>query len=243
MTDVDQPTKQKAPVWFRLLNLTFLLPCVLWPLVFFATIFFFDDPKSFFLTALLFIAVNAYPLYLIGILLLNARLFRRNRIIATALPVLFSSAFIAAAFHFIGGPDTLRQLSTQLNSRPDLSSIQGELCCGFTKDSTNIYYRDTLLPSADPSTFKIIDFHWAKDTNAVYFNGTPIPTIDPRTFRYLDFHYAVDSTHVYYDDQVIEGADVLTFEHIEGTQDGKDANSCYRYGEKVDCNVLLTEED
>jgi hypothetical protein len=33
-----------------------------------------------------------------------------------------------------------------------------------------------------------------------------------------------------------------TFKHIEGSQDGKDKNGCYRYGEKVDCKVLLEDE-
>ena len=243
MTETNKIIKQKNPVWFRLLNLTFLLPCLVWPLVFFTTIFFFDNPKNFFLTVLLFLAVNAYPLYLIGVLLLNARLFRWNKIIATILPIAFSLTFIVTAMQFVGGLDNIKKLWTQINSKQDTPVEQNQLCCGFTKDSTNIYYNDTILKSADLNSFKVLNFNWAKDTNSVYFNGKPIPTIDSKTFRYLDYHYSIDKSNVYYDDQIIEGADATTFKHIDGTQDGKDKNFCYRYGEKVDCKVLLTDDE
>lgn len=243
MTDNGQDIKQNNPAWFRLLNLTFLLPCIVWPLVFFTTVFFFDNPKSFFLTFLLFIAVNAYPLYLIGILLLNARLFRRNKLLATILPIAFSLTFMVSAIQFLGGLENIKALWTQIDSTQDIVPDQNQFCCGFTTDSTSIFYNDTIIGNADVSSFEIINFHWAKDKNSVYFNGKPISIIDSKTFRYLDYHYAVDKFYVYYDDQIIEGADAATFKHIDGTQDGKDKNYCYRYGERVDCNVLLTNEE
>jgi hypothetical protein len=58
----------------------------------------------------------------------------------------------------------------------------------------------------------------------------------------LDYHYGKDKNHAYYDEQIIEGADAKTFHHLEGTQDAKDRTNCYRWGEKVDCKVLETEE-
>lgn len=243
MTDNSQNIKQKNPAWFRLLNLTFLLPCIVWPFVFFATIFFFDNPKSLLMTFLLFIAVNAYPLYLIGILWLNARLFKRNKLIASILPIAFGLTFILTAIQFVGGLENIKALWTQINSKQDFTTDQNQFCCGFTTESTNILYNDTIIENADISSFEIINFNWAKDKNTVYYNGRPVSNIDSKTFRYLDYHYAVDKSYVYYDDQIIEGADAATFKHINGTQDGKDKNNCYRYGEVVDCKTLLTDDE
>lgn len=247
MIDVPQKSKARNPFWFKLINLAFLLPCIVWPFVLFTTIFFFDNPKSFFLTVILFIAINAYPLYLIGFLMLNSRLFRKNRLVATALPITFGFVFIIVSIHFLGGTENIKFLWTQISSKQNIENDPdpdpNQLCCGFTKDSLSIYYNDTLLSGADLNSFVIINFNWAKDNRTVYFNGKAISYIDSKTFRYLDYHYSIDKKNVFYDEQIIEGADAGTFKHIEGTQDGEDKNYCYRYGEKVDCKTLLTDEE
>lgn len=80
-----------------------------------------------------------------GFLLLNSRLFRWNKIIATILPIAFSLTFILTAIQFVGGLDNIKKLCTQINSKHDTSVEQNQLCCGFTKDSTNIYYNGTIL--------------------------------------------------------------------------------------------------
>ena len=77
----------ELPKWFKLLNLSILLPILLYPLVFYTTIFFFDNPKNLGLTNLLFFAVNAYPLYLVIITYLNSLLFQKNKIFGSILPV------------------------------------------------------------------------------------------------------------------------------------------------------------
>ena len=114
---------------------------------------------------------------------------------------------------------------------------------GFTIDSNYVYKNDTIVEGADPKTFETINWQWAKDNKSIFFFGKLIPFIDYNTFHYLDYHYAIDKNNVYYDDKIIEGADASSFKHIDGSQDGRDKNSCYRYGEKVDCKVLLTEEE
>jgi len=113
---------------------------------------------------------------------------------------------------------------------------------GFTKDKMNVYKNDSIVKNADPKTFQIINWIWSKDKTSFFYQGKLIPYIDYTTFQYLDYHYAIDKNNVYYDDQIIKGADAKTFKHIEGSQDGKDKNGCYRYGEKVDCKVLLEDE-
>lgn len=162
--------------------------------------------------------------------------------IATILPIAFGATFLFFALKFVGGFDNLRKIKAQIKENKQAPIDKHQLCCGFTKDSNNIYYYDKPLKNVDIKSFKIINFNWAKDTNVVYFNGNPISYIDKKSFQYLDYHYSIDTKNVYYDTAIISGADAITFKHIEGTQDGKDKNNCYRYGKKVDCKVLLTEE-
>ena len=108
--------------------------------------------------------------------------------------------------------------------------------------NNNVYRYDTLIKGADAKTFETVSWNWQRDKNYYYYFGERIEYIDRNTFEDLDYHYGKDKSNVYYDENIIEGADAKTFIHIVGTQDGKDKNACYRRGEKVDCNVLLTEE-
>ncbi len=112
---------------------------------------------------------------------------------------------------------------------------------GFSKDKFYVYRNDSIVENADPKTFLIINWMWSKDKKSFFYQGKMIPYIDYATFQYLDYNYAVDKNNVYYNEQIIKGADAKTFKHLDGSQDGRDKNGCYRYGEKVDCNVLLTD--
>ena len=95
-------TKQKNPLWFKVLNLTFLLPCIAYPLVLFGSIFLFDNPNNLLLTFLLFIAVNSYPLFFIGIFILNAKLFGKSKMLAIFFSITFCLTCIIFTIQFIG---------------------------------------------------------------------------------------------------------------------------------------------
>ena len=86
--------RKDLPVWIRRLNYVALSPILLWPLVFFGTIFFFDNPENILQTILLFIAVNSYPFLLGGIVLLSFKLFNKNKFISTLLPLVPIGFFI-----------------------------------------------------------------------------------------------------------------------------------------------------
>lgn len=118
----------------------------------------------------------------------------------------------------------------------------GDLGSGFVKKNNHIYLNDTIITNADPKTFEVLSWDWSRDKKTYFYFGKPVPSIDYKSFKFLDYHYAKDKNNVYYDDKIIHGADAKTFYHIDGTQDGKDAINCYRWGEKVDCSVLLTPE-
>jgi len=76
----------QKPFLFKVLRIMSLTPILLWPLIFYGSVFFFDDPNSNeILVFLAFILVNAYPLYLIGSVVLSNRIYAKNYKISIAL--------------------------------------------------------------------------------------------------------------------------------------------------------------
>ena len=227
------------PLWFKILNLVILIPILLCPFVFFTTIFFFDNPKNIFLAFLLFILVNTYPVYLLLLAFGNYKLYRRSKLLSLVLPLSFLLAIVIATSSIIPG---VREKLKQIEEVNKQDIATGNLGMGFRKDELHIYYDDTIVKDADPATFEIVSRDWSRDSKSYFFHGKLVSYIDRATFQDLDYHYGKDKNNVYYDDQIIKDADANTFQHIQGTQDGKDKNGCYRYGEKVDCSELEIEE-
>ncbi|UEG50858.1 hypothetical protein LK994_05135 [Ferruginibacter lapsinanis] len=91
-------TNKALPKWFIRLNFLGLSAIVVWPLVFFASIFMFDNPKNFGLTFLLFLLIIAYPLLFIGNMMLSIRLFATQKTIAVLLPLISFGGFIYFIF-------------------------------------------------------------------------------------------------------------------------------------------------
>ena len=230
---------EKLPRWFKIFNLSLLLPILLWPFVFYTTIFFFDNPTNYGETFFYFLLVNAYPLYLFIIVFWNSKLYNWNKFLGLLLPITFLITMFSGSL-YIGYRmyDTLRK-AEQKKIEMEKNGILGG---GFIKKNNHIYLNDTIVQGADPNTFEIISWYWSRDNKMYFYLGKPVPQIDYATFKLLDYHYAKDKNHVFYDDIIIQGADANTFHHIDGTNDGKDAENCYRWGEKVDCSILLTEE-
>ena len=86
MTDLKKNKEIQKSTIFKVLRIVSLTPILLWPLIFFSTIFFFDDPNSNETLAFIaFFAVNAYPLYLIGNLILSNKLYPKNHRISIGL--------------------------------------------------------------------------------------------------------------------------------------------------------------
>lgn len=226
---------KELPKWFKILNLSILLPILLWPLVFFTTIFFFDNPPNTFYAFLLFLFVNAYPFYLAILALINIKLYKWNKLIGLILPIIFlgAASFCIGYYMYKIGDIFINKTKTEIQREK-----MGILGNDFVKRNNQIFLNDTIVKGADAESFEIISYDWSKDKNHFYYFGKPIYEIDYPSFKFLDYHYAKDKYHVFYDDKIIEGADAKTFYHIEGTQDGKDARNCYRWGKKVDCKVL-----
>ena len=232
---------KELPKWFKFLNSTILTPVLLWPFVLFSTIFFFDNPNNLGLSFLLFLTVNIYPFYIVLIAYYNSKLFLKNRILGSILPIslmIFLSVSLVYLIVLIGD---------KINSRSNIDierKKQGYI--GETDEfkiiQNKVYYYDTLIVGADASTFETVSWEWQRDKQYYYFFGKRIAYIDRKSFQDLDYHYGKDKFNVYYDEKIIKGADASTFIHIEDSQDGKDKYGCYRYGKKINCKELLVED-
>lgn len=77
--------KNDKPGIFVLLSILSFLPILLWPLIFFGTIFIFDNPKDMGEAYFLFFGINAYPLYLIANVILSYKKFETAPTFAYAL--------------------------------------------------------------------------------------------------------------------------------------------------------------
>jgi len=238
---INQFFTKENPIWFNVLNLVILLPILIWPFIFYTTIFFFDNPENLGLTYLLFFVVNAYPIYLLIIAFFNSKLFLNNRILGLILPMIVAVGGLYAAFSI--RKDSEERLA-EVEKIEKEREAQGFISVSddFKIIDDKVFRYDTLIEGADAKTFEIVSWGWQRDKNNYYRFGKRVPAIDRETFEDLDYHYGKDKNHAYYDDKIIEGADAKTFYHIEGTQDAKDKNNCYRWGEKVECDVLETEE-
>ena len=89
---------RELPDWFRVMNVGMLLLVLLWPFVLFMTIVMFDQPDSdTIVNYVLFFIINAYPFYLVTNLYYNTKLFQKNRLLGSVLPVMVALA-VAGAF-------------------------------------------------------------------------------------------------------------------------------------------------
>ena len=188
-----------------------------------------------------FFGVNAYPIYLLVIAYFNSLLFQKNKILGSIFPAMVLLTILVGVAYV---SFDMRQNFSQSLKRENEREKQGYI--GASNDfriiNDKVYHRDTLITGADAKTFEIVSWNWERDANYYYFFGKKVSYIDRKSFKDLDYHYGKDKFSVYYDDKVIKGADAKSFIHIDGTQDGKDVNNCYRWGEKVDCKVLKIQE-
>jgi len=86
--------REKYPKWFSRLNNISLLPIFLWPLIFFGSIFLFDNPKNILYTSFIFILMNSYPLLFLTLSVLSYRLFMTKRIIDISIPILTTICWV-----------------------------------------------------------------------------------------------------------------------------------------------------
>lgn len=172
----EQPTLlQEVYFWLMVLSL------LIWPLFFFATLFFFDAPSRSTVYEIsqwgMFLTIWLYPLYLLPLIGLWFRLSRLLRAkwlyyFCPLIPVIIFLSFM------------------------ELSSSE------FAARKPEGY---------DPSTFIRINQTYATDAYHVYYCNEILKDADPKSFRALNEEYSADSRHVWYREDIIERANPATF--------------------------------
>ena len=172
----EQPTGlQRTVFWLMVLSL------LIWPLFFFASLFFFDAPYQTPIDEIsrwgMVLTIWLYPLYLLLSIGLWFRLSKRLRAswifcLCPLIPVIIFFSFVEIAS------------SEYAREKPE----------GY-----------------DSASFERLNKSFAKDINHVYYYNEILEDADPKTFRALDEEYSADSQHVWYREKIIEGANPKTF--------------------------------
>ncbi len=242
-------------------NRIILLPIILYPFIFFGTIFFFDDPSANPIKVwLLFFAVNAYPLYLYILYKLNLKIYAKNAKLGHLLPLAFIALFAFVIFKEIGDSrrykrereqkEILRKQAGYLGHCKTYKLVNDSLFyrntfiktteqevslinCQYAKDSFHVYREERTIDQADPFTFERLNRLWQKDKNRLYYGGLAIDYVDYNSFEVLDANYSKDKNSVYYYQNVLEGAKAESFKVDPMTNKGSDGVNEYHFGKLV----------
>jgi len=80
----------------------------------------------------------------------------------------------------------------------------------WAKDSQTVYFDSLHVKDANPATFRILDFLEGKDDRHVFYREEILPDADPNTYEVLGL-YSKDKSHVWYCGNLVEDADAASF--------------------------------
>jgi hypothetical protein len=81
-------TKSEKPYWYKIIMILSIMPIFLWPILFFGSIFFLDDPNITRSNELLFYGFNSLPIVFIALLYLSSKIFSKHKVLSTILLVI-----------------------------------------------------------------------------------------------------------------------------------------------------------
>ena len=245
---------------FKWINWIILLPILLWPLVFFGSIFIFDNPKVVWKAFGLFFLVNSYPLFLFILFEVNARFYTRFRLVGYIIPISILSVLSYGIMKevistkqfaeerkaekqkrkelgYIGSCDTYKIKANIVYYKDSIMKADPEtfeyLSCHYGKDINVAFSGKDPIEGSHPETFEIIDWQWQRDKYLYYNKGVPMVNIDYESFEILIANYSKDKFHVYFYDKIIENADPSTFQVNEMTHIARDKNNEYKFGKII----------
>lgn len=206
----EQPTiSQKAFVWVMVLTL------LLWPVLFFVSVFFFDAPVRSAVDSIcrmgMVLTIWLYPLYLFPLMALWFRLSKRMG--ATWLfyscPLIPVGVF--SLFMVIGSSEYV-----ELNPEGYDPQTYKHINKTYATDINHVYYCNKILEGADPTSFYVLNEDYAADSQHVWFNELIIPGADPKTFVAPDDNDALghDAYDYYMGAEPLYVADISTFRQI-----------------------------
>lgn len=245
---------------FKWINWIILMPILLWPIVFFGSIFIFDNPKVVWKAFGLFFLVNSYPLYLLILFELNARIYKRFRWVGFIIPISILSVLSYGILNevistrqfagdrrvekqkrketgYIGNCDTYKIKDNIVYYKDSIMMADPKtfeyLSCHYGKDKNVAFRGKVPIEDSHPETFEIIDWQWQKDKYKYYNKGVPMINVDYDSFEILIANYSKDKFHVFYYDKIIKNADPSTFKVSELTHIARDKNVEYKFGKTI----------
>src|SRR5690606_38641828 len=76
------------PKWFVIYSYSSLYPILLWPLIVYPSLFFFDNPGTLALAFIIFILIISYPIIFLVLTVIGFKTYRKNKLIASLLPLI-----------------------------------------------------------------------------------------------------------------------------------------------------------
>lgn len=84
----------------------------------------------------------------------------------------------------------------------------------YGKDQKNVYFKNEVIPGADPNTFKLIEKGYAVDYKRAYYYNDSIVNSSSINFKVIDNYYSKDYQDVYYEDKPMNVCSVDNFRLI-----------------------------
>lgn len=229
----DQPTAlQKTIFWLMVLSL------VLWPSVFFASLFIFDAPIRSKVDEIcrwgMTLTIWTYPIYLFPLMILWFKVSKCLRAswlfgLCPLIPVALFCMFVSI------------DSSAFAASKPKEydSATYKRINETYATDVNHVYFCNEILKDADPATFRILDYTYVADKQHVWFNGDLVKGAHPTTFVAPDkssshsFVFSMDLAHddhdYYWHTEPLHVADMRSFKKV-GSSWAVDSRYIYYLG-------------
>jgi hypothetical protein len=91
---------QSLPQWILNLNYACLSAIIVWPFVFYGSIFMFDNPKNPGLTFIWFILINSYPILLLVFTYISFKTFQYSKVISMLIPTILLLGYTCILLKF-----------------------------------------------------------------------------------------------------------------------------------------------
>ncbi|MBA6156446.1 DKNYY domain-containing protein [Tenacibaculum sp. S7007] len=197
------------------------------------SIFIFDAPSSNseIKNYILFFGMNSYPLILLLIAEINARVFIKLKYAAYILPL---SSIILMFIGYLNIFGTDENYQSEFLSELEKKKEKGYIgfCDSYRIKNDSVFYKDFYLKKANYKTFFYLDCSLAKDNNFVFFGSDIIKDCDPNTFQIINELWAKDERNFFYENKVFDGIDYNTFKVLEANY-SKDKNNVYYHREII----------
>jgi len=227
---------KEIPKKFKWINWFILIPILLWPIVFYSSIFIFDSPPANLKIAYaMFFGMNLYPLYLFILFELNARLYKRIKIAAYILPLsIIGCLSFVIVREYLSTKQFTEERKIENQKRKEAGYIGN--CDTYKVKNDKVSFEDSTM-NADSKSFEYVkgfsNCNYGKDNMQAYIGKDPIIGSDPETFEIIAFFWQRDKNLYYYKGNAMENIDYNSFELLIANY-SKDKFNVYFYDKIIE---------